>query len=132
MIPGLLALASSGCATQPGSTTGSPAPAGLPPAAVITPGSRLEHLAWNSAWALACGFYLDNAKLKSTYLAYEASAGTPPDQVAKLASSYDRVQGTFGAVAVTHSDQCTEQRKERIKAAIARYLAGDFNPGEAA
>jgi hypothetical protein len=68
--------------------------------------------------------------LKSAYLTYEANAGTAPDQVSKLANTYDKVQKSILAIAATHRDQCTDQRLERIRASIARYLAGDFSPGE--
>ena len=127
----LLAVILPGCAQQPPGTTGSVAPPAAPQAAPNTPASRLEHLAWNSAWAQGCGFYFDNTKLKSAYLAYEASAGTPPDQVSRLAGSYDKAQGVIRSIASNRLDQCTEQRLARIRANIARYLAGDFAPGEA-
>ena len=66
-----------GCSQQPAPATGSMAPASAP----NTPAARLERLAWNTAWAQTCGFYFDNLKLKSTYLAFEANAGMPADQV---------------------------------------------------
>jgi hypothetical protein len=119
-----------GCSQQPGSVTASVAPAAAPPEVPNTPPTRLEHIAWNSAWAQNCGFYFDNQKLKSAYLTYEANAGTSPDQINKLANTYDKVQKSILAIAATHRDQCTDQRNERIRASIARYLAGDFSPGE--
>ena len=122
------AVLTAGCAQQPAATTGSAAPALAP----NTTAARLEHLAWNTAWAQNCGFYFDNLKLKSAYLSYEASAGTPPEQVTKLAGTYDRTQGSLRAIAAGHPDECTDQRLERIRTNIARYLAGDFSPGEAA
>ena len=117
-----------GCSQTAGSTTASVAAA--PAAVVNTPASRLEHLAWNSAWAKSCGFYFDNAKLKSSYLAYETAAGTPAEQVAKLGNSFDRLQGSIGSIAASQADQCTDRRLEHIRAEIARYLGGDFTPGE--
>ena len=98
---------------------------------VNTPASRVEHLAWNTAWAKSCGFYFDNAKMKSSYLAYESTAGTTADQVAKLATTYDRLQGSLGAIAASQADQCNDRRLERIRSEINRYLAGDFTPGPA-
>jgi len=117
-----------GCSQQPAPATGSMAPASAP----NTPAARLERLAWNTAWAQTCGFYFDNLKLKSTYLAFEANAGMPADQVSRLGPAYDRTQGSLRAIAAAHGDDCTEARLGRIRASIARYLAGDFSPGEAA
>ena len=114
-----------GCAGAPGATTGSIA--GQPAQVANTPASRVEHLAWNSAWAKSCGFFFDAAKLKSQYLAYEASAGTPPDQVAKLGATYDRLQHSLAGIAEANTDQCTDARLEHIRAIIARYLGGDFS-----
>ena len=127
----LLAVVLPGCAQPPLAITGSIASPGAPQPAPNTPANRLEHLAWNSAWAQGCGFYFDNLKLKSAYLAFEASAGTPPDQVSRLAGSYDKAQGVIRSIASNRLDQCTELRLARIRANIARYLAGDFTPGEA-
>jgi hypothetical protein len=119
-------LALAGCA-QPGpATTGSVGSATVP----NTTAARLEHLAWNTAWAQTCGFYFDNSKLKSTFLAYEATNGTPPDQVTRLGVTYDRTQSSLRAIASAHADQCTGSRLDRIRANIARYLSGDFSPGD--
>jgi len=127
----VLLAAMTGCAQQTLTTTGSTSPTVAPAAAPNTTASRLEHLAWNSAWAQGCGFYFDNLKLKSAYLAFEARNGIPPDQVTRLAASYDKTQGLIRSVAANHADQCNEQKLQRIRASIARYLAGDFTPGEA-
>ena len=125
-------MATAGCAQQSGLDTGSLGQAGAPAEVVNTPDSRLKHLAWNSAWAQVCGFYFDNAKLKSSYLAYEANSGTAPETVAKLATSYDKAQGIIRSGVSSRTDLCTETRLQRIRDSIARYLAGDFSPGGAA
>jgi len=125
---GLLgSLALAGCSQQTAATTASMAP--VPPP--NTTSSRLERLAWNSAWAQNCGFYFDNQKLKSAFLAFEANSGIAPDQLTKLGRTYDRAQTTIRAIAASHPDECTDQRLEKIRATMARYLAGDFTPGEA-
>jgi len=126
----LTAAALCGCAQQPAATTGSIAPVAplAPPPNTTT--TRLDHLAWNTAWAESCGFYFDNAKLKASYLNYEASAGTPTDQMPKIGGLYDRTQSAALKLAAAHLDQCTDQRLEHIRASMGRYLSGDFSPGE--
>jgi len=115
-----------GCSQQAASTTGSLTSAPPP----NTASARVEHLAWNTAWAQTCGFYFDDLKLRSTYLAYEANGGMPPEQVTKLGGTYDRTQASLRAIAATHVDQCSGGRLDRIRSSIARYLAGDFSPGD--
>lgn len=119
-------LALGGCSQQPVSTTGSLASATTP----NTTTARVEHLAWNTAWAQTCGFYFDNLKLRSTYLAFEANSGMPTEQVTKLGGTYDRTQASLRAIAAAHADQCSDSRLGRIRANMARYLAGDFSPGD--
>lgn len=107
------------------------APAGAPTPTADTTSGRLSHIAWNTAWAQACGFYFDDAKLKAAYLAFEARSGLPADQMDKVSGYYDRGQAGFRKLAAGHPDQCTPNRLALIQATIARYLAGDFSPGQA-
>ena len=125
------ALILQGCAAQTGLSTGSTAVVAAPVALENTSNNRIKNLAWNSAMAQACGFYFDNAKLKSSFLAYESQAGTPPESVTKLGASYEKAQGTIRALTASRPEMCTESRLDRIRATMARYLAGDFTPGSA-
>lgn len=129
----MIALMLSGCSQPSGLATGSLG-AVTPPAPVElenTANNRIKNLAWNSAMAQVCGFYFDNAKLKSMYMAYETQAGTPPETIAKLGASYDKSQGGIRAVTAGRDELCTESRLERIRGSMARYLGGDFTPGGA-
>jgi hypothetical protein len=130
-----LTCAVAGCSTQPTATTASvgvvAGPTAEAPLAVATPESRLKLLAWNSVWAEVCGFTLDTAKLKASYLSYETAAGATPEAIAKLASSFDRARGIIRPAMAGRSDQCTADRIERIRTTVARYLANDFAPGGA-
>ena len=45
-------------------------------------------VAWTSARAQRCGFYFDPAKLRASYLAYEARQ-SPPGQLANVEKTYD-------------------------------------------
>ena len=124
-----------GTAADPSATSAmaaAPAPvAGAPTAeAQNTPSGRAAHVAWNSAWAQSCGVYFDNQKLKTSYLNSEERAGMAPDQVAKISGLFDKAQAGFRTVAGNHADQCTPERLALIKATMARYLAGDFSPGQ--
>ena len=129
----LLALALAGCSQSAGLATGSLTPAAAPAPAEVpnTPDNRIKNLAWNSAWAKTCGFYFDNAKLKSSFLSYETTAGTPPETVAKLGTSYDKSQSGIRVATAGRADLCTDARLERIRNSMARYLSGDFTPGGA-
>ena len=124
----LAPLALAGCnGGGPGITGSLGTVAAVAPAPVVTPESRLKTLAWNSAWAEACGFNISTTKLKAAYLNYEASNGTPPQTVTSLGTTFDRLYKPFRAVAAEHADQCSELRLERIRGAVARYLANDFS-----
>ncbi len=129
----MLALTLAGCSQSAGLATGSLTPAAAPTPTELpnTPDNRIKNLAWNSAWAQTCGFYYDNAKLKSSYLAYESQAGTPPETVAKLAAAFDKAQMSFRVLGTAHQDSCTDARLDRIRSSVARYLASDFTPGSA-
>ena len=109
--------------------TGSTTAAAMP--AAPTPEGRLKNLVWNSAWATACGFQLDTAKLKANYMAYEVAAGTDPAKIASLGNSFDKLHGSIRNMAVGRPDECTEDRIGRIRETVGRYLANDFSPGGA-
>ena len=125
----LLLIILTGCSQQPVGGTASVAAVAAPVA--LKPEDRLKTFAWNTAWAEVCGFRIDAAKMKSAYLAYEANNGAAPETVTSLASAFDRLRGPIKAVAASKPELCTEQRLERIRASVARYLANDFAPGDA-
>jgi hypothetical protein len=91
------------------------------------PAARPVAVAWTSARAQRCGFYFDPAKLRSSYLAYEArqSGG---EQLAKAEKTYD---STFKAIrerVTADPDYCTDAKSADIKKDLSRHLAGDFKP----
>jgi hypothetical protein len=84
-------------------------------------------VAWTSARAQRCGFYFDPAKLRASYLAYEARQ-SPPDELAKAEKTYD---STFKAIrerVAADPDYCSDRKSAQIKKDLTRHLAGDFKP----
>ena len=63
-----------------------------------------------------------------SYLATEAQSGTPPDQVQKVTKEFDYTRQNVLAAVVKDDTYCTEGRNREVKAALTRYLAGEFNP----
>ncbi len=91
------------------------------------PKSRPVAVAWTSARAKRCGFYFDPAKLKINYLAYERTHGHPPDQLAKLESTYDTTYRVITEKVSADAEYCSERRALEIKADLQRHLAGDYS-----
>jgi hypothetical protein len=116
-----------GCSGASGLTTGTAAadaPGGLTNDSAL---ARPVAVAWTSARAQRCGFYFDPAKLRASYLAYEAkqSAG---EQLAKAEKSYDTTFKVIRERASSDPDYCTNRKSAEIKADLQRHLAGDFAP----
>jgi hypothetical protein len=91
------------------------------------PALRPVAVAWTSARAQRCGFYFDAAKLRSSYLVYEARQSSP-EQLAKAEKSYD---STFKAIrerVAADPDYCSNSKSAEIKKDLTRHLAGDFTP----
>lgn len=127
LLVGTLLLAGCGNSAS-GLTTGS-APAGDAPAAISNddPLARPVAVAWTSARAQRCGFYFDPAKLRSSYLAYEAKQSSG-EQLSKAEKTYDSTFKLISQRVATDTDYCTERKSSAIKADLQRHLAGDFTP----
>src|SRR5512145_535689 len=78
-----------GCSGASGLLTGSATAAADAPRKLGNddPTARPIAVAWTSARAVRCGFHFDPAKLKASYLAYEARQSAP-EQLAKAEKSY--------------------------------------------
>jgi hypothetical protein len=112
-----------------GLTTGTTAVPTDAPAAISNEGplARPIAVAWTSARAQRCGFYFDAAKLRSTYLAYEAKQ-SGPELLAKAEKTYDSTFKVISDRVASNSDYCTDRKSKDIKADLQRHLAGDFTP----
>jgi hypothetical protein len=91
------------------------------------PTARPIAVAWTSARAVRCGFHFDPAKLKASYLAYEAKQ-SGPDQLGKAEKSYDTTFKTIRDRVSSDPEYCTDGKSREIKADLTRHLAGDFTP----
>jgi hypothetical protein len=94
----------------------------------VTPSDRALYNAANIARAQRCGFVLPADQLRANYLAAETQAGTPPDVIAKVTREFDYTRQTIAASIAKDDGYCTEGRNLQIKRALARQIAGDFNP----
>lgn len=83
-----------------------------------------------SARAQKCGFNFDPARLKSSYLAFEAQSGTPVEELAKSEKLYNVTQNSVAKAIATEPDYCTPARIAFIRGDLTRHLAGDFAPGQ--
>ncbi len=123
------ALAGCGNSGQNLLTTGSVAKAGAAPAApVVKPEDPPNKTAVVSARAQKCGFYFDADALRAQYLASEAQAGTPPDEITKLTKVYDYTNAKTQSLIAPQDDYCDKHKTASIKKNLNRYLAGDFTP----
>ena len=113
-----------------GLTTGATLPADAPAGGINNehPLARPISVAWTSARARRCGFHFDPAKLRASYLAYEAQQGAAGDQLAKIQSSYDSTVNTISTRINGDPDYCTDRKGADIKADLQRHLAGNFTP----
>jgi hypothetical protein len=85
-------------------------------------------VAWTAARAQRCGFNFDPAKLRASYLTYEARQ-SPPDQLTKAEKQYDVTFKAIRAHVGADPDYCTDSKSAAIKKDLGRHLAGDFKPG---
>jgi hypothetical protein len=133
LLPSALLLAGtvllSGCGNSAsGLTTGS-APTGDAPAAISNedPMARPVAVAWTSARAQRCGFFFDPARLRSSYLAYEAKQSSG-EQLAKAEKTYDSTFKIISQRVSADPDYCSDRKGNEIKGELQRHLAGDFTP----
>jgi hypothetical protein len=128
----LVATALAGCSGATGITTGSLFGAGAKPVADTTPVNdppmRAFQVGTVSARAIKCGFNFDPAKLKANYLAYERAMGGPAADLSKLEKIYDVSFNGIAKAVSGEADYCTPEKTQKIKADLARHLAGDYTP----
>ena len=117
-----------GCGSSAGGLSTASVGGDTPGIANDDPLARPIQVAWTSARAQRCGFNFDTAKLRSSYLAYEAKQGTAGEQLAKAQAGYDKTFQTISARVSSDPDYCTDKRSSLIKADLSRHLAGDFAP----
>jgi hypothetical protein len=91
------------------------------------PLARPIGVAWTSARAKRCGFYFDPAKLRSSYLAYEARQSNG-ELLAKSEKSYDTTYQVITQRISADPNYCTDRKGVEIKTELARYLKGDYAP----
>jgi hypothetical protein len=147
---GFVAALASGCADGAnggiatggiGQSTAGPAsgPAGGEPLA------RSTRVASTSARARICGLSFDAAKLKASYLAYEAKQGVDTAQLSVIEKNFDTTSSTVAAQRAAIAERCSPRQlagtrdknaelsikyKDELKADLARYVAGSFAPDE--
>jgi hypothetical protein len=128
----LVAAMLAGCSGTPELSTGSLFGSGEKPKPVATgpvndPPMRAFQVGTVSARAIKCGFNFDPAKLKANYLAYERALA-PNADLKQIEKTYDvSFNGVAKAVA-GQSNYCTDAKTKKIKADLARHLAGDYTP----
>ena len=111
-----------------GLLTGSTAAADAPAKVVADdPSARPMAVAWTSARAQRCGFFFDPAKLRASYLAYEARQSSP-DQLGKAEQTYDQTFKKIRAEVASNPEYCSDTKSAEIKKDLTRHLAGDFTP----
>jgi hypothetical protein len=137
---GTVAGCGSGSGTSSGLTTGSlfgsnekaadVTPAALPAPKPVTASERTVQVAATTARAQRCGFHFDAEQLRANFMAAEEQAGTPPDQMQKVAKEFDATRSTVTGTIGRDEDYCTEGRAREIKTSLSRHLAGDYNPAQ--
>ena len=88
---------------------------------------RALQVAATSARAARCGFYFDPARLRTSYLAFEAKQSAP-EQLAKAEKTYDSTFKTIRERVTEDPGYCSDAKSAEIKKDLTRHLAGDFTP----
>jgi hypothetical protein len=110
---------------------GPPVVAAVPAATLSDPTGRAFQAGSVTARAVKCGYNFDAAKLRASYIAYEAARGSP-EEVARLEKIYDVAYSGVAKAAADEPDYCSERKTEQIKADLNKLLAGNFDtPGKA-
>ena len=102
-------------------------PAG-PVAPADSPINRAFQVGSVSARATKCGFNFDAAKIKASFLAAEAQAGTTVEDLAKAEKIYNVSFNGVLKAAASRSDYCTDKKSREIKGDLALLLAGNYSP----
>ncbi len=127
-LSGMIAGCGNSSSLSTGSVLGGTQTAAAPAPKPISPSERALYVSATVARAQRCGFYFEPEQVKSSYLAAEAQAGTPPDLVQKVTKEYDFTRQSVLSSVAKDDGYCTEGRTREVKAALNRQLAGDFNP----
>ena len=109
-----------------GNSAAAAAPAG-PTAPVSTPASRALQVGGTAARATKCGYNFDANKLRSNFLAAEATQAPGADQVTTQ-KTYDTAFAGVTKAAASQPGYCSEAKTRDIKADLTRHLAGDYSP----
>lgn len=124
-------------------TAAAPAtPAPSTAAAGGEPMARSTRVATTAARAQICGLPFDGAKLRASYLAYEAKRGLEGARLSAIERNYDATVSTVSGQRAAIADRCKAQQvtwtrdrsaefserfKDDIKAELGRYMAGTFD-----
>jgi hypothetical protein len=119
---GILASVLAGCSGVGGKPLST---ASTTPVVVDNNQTRLSQVAWTAARAAKCGFVIDQARLKSNYIAYEATASEPA-ALATVEKAYDAVHSVMEKKIAPQSDYCSTAVVDEVRSDLARYLAGNF------
>jgi hypothetical protein len=92
------------------------------------PLARPIQVGWTSARASHCGFVFNPAELRANFLAAEAQAGAPPEQMEKIEHAYDYTRESVLASIKDNLAYCSKDRTAAIRRDLNRYLAGDYTP----
>ncbi len=93
-----------------------------------TPTNRAVQVGITAARATKCGFNFDAAKVKSGFLASQAQAGSPVDEMAKLEKIYQSSYNAVARSAAQKDGYCNAQRNQMVKADLGQLLAGNYAP----
>jgi hypothetical protein len=126
-----------GCSSGTGMSTGSlfgssgnSTQAAAPAAAVPTVNdatSRAFQVGSVSARAVKCGYNFDPVKLRSDFLAAEASTVAPTD-LPRVQKVYDTAYNGVAKAIGSQGSYCSTEKTAEIKASLTRHLAGDYSP----
>lgn len=128
LVAGLGAAACSSGSFSTGSIFGGSSPPVKAAAAVNDPNARALQVAATSARAVKCGYHFDPARLRSSFLAAEATAGTPVAEIGKAEAAYDHTYRRVSASIDKPDEFCSDDQTREIKADLSRHLAGDYAP----
>lgn len=93
------------------------------------PTARAFQVATVSARAVKCGYNFDPAKLRSTFIASEATRADAQTNMANVEKTYDvTYNGITKAVATQGDEYCSAKKTKGIKEDLNRHLAGDYTP----
>lgn len=132
-LPLLLAACAGGTALpslSTGSVAGNAATMAAAPEAPVVPPSepsaRAFQVGSTSARAVKCGYNFDPVRLKSQFLASEATRGTA--DLAKAEKAYDISFNGISRGIAEKDAYCSEAKSKEIKSDLTRHLAGDYDP----